>query len=527
MLTQGVRAELLFYFLLEVLAIGLTLLFVYWSKKVVDLAVQADSSLLNKALVVMVAALVLSVLARILATWLNERTRMKMLISLQNKLLHIQMRATWQFVNRWRSGDIQVRIQEDAREAVQMAGYAVINVVVTSLSLLGSYALLWHMDHRLALMLLALLPLFFLSKIYFKKMRVLNRDLKAARSRFGNVVQESVQYKLLIRALSIFPSRWQKVETSQDDIYALQQAQLNFSSFSHGLVRLLATLGFLVAFVWGVYRLHAGLLTFGTLTAFLQLVGRVQAPVLALMAFAPLFIRYRTSADRLMSLLSVEVELEIEGHRLQGLQQLQVKNLSFRYEDELVIRDLTMQVQCGESVAIMGGSGRGKTTFIRLLLALLRPTQGDLLLETDQGVHVLGQEHRVNMAYVPQGGKLFSGTVRENLETMDGRLSDEAIAQALYLGCAEFVYELPNGLDTVVGEEGYGLSEGQAQRIAIARAMVRDTSIWLLDEITSALDEETADKMMTRLLEAGKDKIILFVTHDIRLAHRCQRIIAI
>lgn len=181
----------------------------------------------------------------------------------------------------------------------------------------------------------------------------------------------------------------------------------------------------------------------------------------------------------------------------------------------------------GESVAIMGASGKGKTTFVRLLLGLLTPTAGKIVLETDEKAYPLAIAHRVNMAYVPQGGKLFRGTVWENLEVMKPEVTAEEIKQAIYLGAAEFIYDLPQGLDTQVGEEGYGLSGGQAQRIAIARAMLRDSSIWILDELTSALDEETAKAVVERLLSAGTNKIILIVTHDMELAKRCSKIIYI
>lgn len=526
-LTDGFRLKLLLYVLLEVLSICLGLIFVVWTKKVVDAAVLGETAFVSIDLLVMLSSLLLAVIARTIAGWVNERTKLKMRITTQQMLLERQLRATWQFLNKWTSGDLQIRIQEDAAEVVQMAGHRVWSAGITALSLVAFLSLLAWFDTWLALLLFGVSLLFGFAKVYFRKTKALHKEIKAAQSGFGHVVQESIQFKLLIRALSIYPIRWKRVQSSLEQIGRLEKLLINFTTFSHGVVRLLGGIGFLLAFCWGLYRLHLGLITFGSLTAFLQLVGRIQAPVLSLMAFAPLAIRARVATDRLMDIMNVEVEPEQEEHHMRNLKALKVENLSFKYEEELVIDEFSMQVAKGESVAIMGASGKGKTTFVRLLLGLLTPTAGKIVVETDKEAYPLTIAHRVNMAYVPQGGKLFRGTVWENLEVMKPEVTAEEIKQAIYLGAAEFIYDLPQGLDTQVGEEGYGLSGGQAQRIAIARAMLRDSSIWILDELTSALDEETAKAVVERLLSAGANKIILIVTHDMELAKRCSKIIYI
>lgn len=527
LLTKNSRRELLLYFILELAAIAFSLLFVFWSKKAVDFAVSSSTSDLQKALILSVCSVLIALFMRSYSGWLNERTRMKMMISLQNSLVKSQMLSTWKVGKHWHTGDVQVRINNDCQEIVQMVGFSSISFVLTTIRLLASFGFLWLMDPMLAILIVAISPLFLFSKIYFKKLRRLNKDLKTAESNFGNVVQENLRFRMSIRALGVQYARWQKVENSQNDIFKLKLGLLNFSTVSQGIMKLTINAGFLLTFSWGVYRLHANEISFGTMTAFLQLVGRIQAPILLMMGFVPLFIRFRTAVDRVQELENVEVETEIEQKYITEPQDIEINQLSFRYDDKLVIKDLSAKFIKGQPVAVIGSSGKGKTTLIRLLLALVKPDKGEIYINTLTEHLVLSNKYRVNIAYVPQGDKLFSGSIKENLQLGEHKVPESKLREVLYLACAEFVYDLPDGLDTIVGESGYGLSEGQAQRIAVARALMRECNIWLFDEVTSALDPDTGEKLIQRLLEAGKNKILVFVTHDMKLAGKCRQTIYI
>ncbi|MDQ8750846.1 ABC transporter ATP-binding protein [Elizabethkingia miricola] len=527
LLTKNSRGELLLYFILELAAIAFSLLFVFWSKKAVDFAVSSSTSDLQKALILSVCSVLIALFMRSYSGWLNERTRMKMMISLQNSLVKSQMLSTWKVGKHWHTGDVQVRINNDCQEIVQMVGFSSISFVLTTIRLLASFGFLWLMDPMLAILIVAISPLFLFSKIYFKKLRTLNKDLKTAESNFGNVVQENLRFRMSIRALGVQYARWQKVENSQNDIFRLKLGLLNFSTVSQGIMKLTINAGFLLTFSWGVYRLHANEISFGTMTAFLQLVGRIQAPILLMMGFVPLFIRFRTAVDRVQELENVEVEADIEQEYITEPQDIEINQLSFRYDDKLVIKDLSAKFIKGQPVAVIGSSGKGKTTLIRLLLALVKPDKGEIYINTPAEHLVLSNKYRINIAYVPQGDKLFSGSIKENLQLGEHEVSESKLREVLYLACAEFVYDLPDGLDTIVGESGYGLSEGQAQRIAVARALMRECNIWLFDEVTSALDPDTGEKLIQRLLEAGKNKILVFVTHDMKLAGKCRQTIYI
>lgn len=524
-LTKDFRAHLIGYFLLELLAIGLSLLFVFYSKRAIDQAIHAVPGNLRTTLMLVVGSVLVGLLLRAVSSRWSEAINLKMGLRLQQQLIARQMRAVWKYAKDWQTGDLMLRLQTDAIEVGQMLSQGILSFLLVLVRLLASFGFLWLMDPMLALVIVAISPLFLFSKLYFRKMRRLNAEVKQAESNFGNVLQENLRFRLLIRALGMIPVREAKSVDRQQTIYSLKMAQQNFSIGSQTLMKFTINGGYLLTFIWGIYRLHAGEISFGTMAAFLQLVGRIQTPILQAMSFVPQFIRFRTAVDRLLALHNDEQEKDVQPMRLPAAQSISLQRISFRYDDVLVLDNFSMDIKRGVPVAIVGSSGRGKTTLIRLLLALIKPHQGTIHIRDSQNSQALSTAHRTNFAYVPQGNSLFSGSILDNLTVAGAPPQAEQIKRAIHLACAEFTYTLPQGLDTLIGESGYGLSEGQAQRVAIARAMMQDANIWLFDEITSALDSETADLLIDRLLAAGEHKIILFVTHDLRLAQRCAQTI--
>ncbi|MEN5088398.1 ABC transporter ATP-binding protein [Sphingobacterium faecium] len=522
-ISQGYRSKLLLYFVLELLAIALSLLFVYLSKKAVDMAISPTDIPLRWTLIGIVATVGVGLGIRAYTGWLNERIKMMLTFELQRNMLDAQMLSVWRLIKNWHTGDIQVRIQTDCEEVANMIAKTLLSFILTAIQLLASMAFLWYMDPMLALMILALSPLFLFSKIYFQKMRKLSQEVKGEESNFSNILQENLRFRLLIRAMGIFPKRRKKLTDSQRDLFGLKMKQLNFSTYTQSVMKVSINAGYLLTFIWGIYRLQSGQISFGTMTAFLQLVARIQTPILALITFIPGFVRFRVAADRLLELKSGEIEPQMDQQRLRGIAALEIQNLSFRYEDKWVLDHLNLSLRAGEPVAVVGPSGKGKTTLIRLLLSLIKAEKGQILLTDRAGTRPLSAAHRINFAYIPQGNSLFSGTIRENLMLHVQKAEHIDIKKALWVACAEFVMELPEGIDTVVGESGMGLSEGQAQRIAIARALMHDGDIWLFDEVTSALDRKTADTLIHRLLDYGENKLCLFVTHDLTLANICKQ----
>lgn len=523
-LADGYKGRLFLYFILELIVIASSLYFILLSKQAIDLAIVGDRENVKSIIVLAISAVLIGLILKSYSNWLNEKTRVEMLISLQNRLINTQMLSTWKFIKKWHSGDIQLRINADSNEVVQMIGNTFIVFILTFVRLLASFFVLWSMDPMLAFIILAISPLLVFSKLYFKRLRSLNANLKKMESYFSQVVQENLRFRMSIRALGMQSTRWNKVVESQKDIYDLRSNLLNFSILSQGILKASVNFGFLLTFVWGIYKLLDNEISFGMMTAFLQLVGRIQSPVLGMMSFVPQFIKFRTAVDRIDELLLTDLEEEEKPELLNSIDSIAIESLSFRYEDNLIVDDFNMEVKSGVPAAIIGSSGKGKTTLIRLLLSLVKPDRGTIWLHENGKRSPLSSRHRINIAYVPQGDKLFSGTIRENL-LIHKSTTEQQLRDAIYLACAEFVYELPDGLDTYVGESGYGLSEGQAQRIALARALARDCKIWLFDEVTSALDTETTAILLDRLMIAGKDKIVIYVTHDLALANRCENVI--
>ncbi len=521
------RGELLLYFLLELISLSLGLLFIWWSKRTIDFAVADNAEAMKRALIYAVLSVVFGALISLYSSWLNERTRALMLQRLQKDVVKTQMQAVWGLVKNWHTGDLMVRVNTDCGEVVQVIGNSAIASVITILRILAATGFLFWMDPILAVILIAICPLMIFTRLYFRRFRKLNQRLKESESRLGNVVQENLRLRLSIRALNLGVARWAKVESAQDNIYDMKMGVLNFSTISKGVMNLVMNAGFLVTFAWGIYKLHAGEITFGTLSAFLQLVSRIQGPVLVLMGFVPLFVRFRTSLDRINEILLTQKEEEVEGEYFNTITKIDLQEVSFRYEDKQVLDNLQASFVKGRPTAIVGASGKGKTTLIRLLLNILSPNSGEIKLEADGNVVSLSAAHRVNFAYVPQGDKLFTGTIRENLLVDNKQVTETRLQEVLNAAQASFVYDLPDTLDTIVGESGHGLSEGQAQRIAVARALLRDSGVLLFDEVTSALDPRTAAQLTQQLFQEGKDKILVFVTHDLALAEACDQTIYI
>lgn len=525
--TTGFRGRISLLVLLEILSATFVFGFIFWSQKAVDIAVGSTPGSLKLGFIYIVLFLTLSVILGVVTSWISESVRIQMTIQLQNSLEKTQMLSAWVQTKRWHTGDLLVRMNSDSSDVTQMLAYSLPMFFVTFLKLIASVSYLWIIDSMLAWMILSISPLFLFSKFYYKKVRELSKSVKKVESSLGTVLQENLRNRLLISALQARDIRWKKLIGVQNDIRKFKTKQLKFSTTTQGIMKMTFNGGYLLAFLWGIYRLHIHEITVGTMIAFLQLVGKVQMPIFSLIAFIPTFIRNTTAIDRLIDLYHGEKEHESPKKRIIAIERLCLENVAFRYDGQKVIDDFTNTFERGRPTAILGSSGKGKTTLIRLMLALVKPEEGAIYFTAKHLRYPISIETRTNFSYVPQGNTLFSGTIRENLLLAKQDANNSELEKVLKLACADFVFLLPEGLDTAIGESGYGLSEGQAQRIAIARALLRNSDVWLFDEITSALDTKTSSQLRNNLFEAGKEKIMIFVTHDLCLADYCARTIHI
>lgn len=526
--TEGYHWLITFSIFSGVFGVAMSLVNVAMSKWIIDVATGAQEGNIWLVAAIVVVSFVFGMAVKLVSPWIFGKINMRISIRMQNSLSDALMMCSWKGAKKWHTGDLLTRIGSDASEVLGMGMGILPNLLVTSLQLVGSFCYLWYLEPRLAWFILAATPLVLVSKIYFKKVRELSRAQKEMNSEMGTVMQENLSQRVLVRSLGATDYRKKKLHDTQEKLYKLGMEQIKFSTFSQGVMGFTFGGGYLCAFLWGIFQLHAHEITFGTMTAFLQLVGQVQGPFMGLIAIPPSLVRGWTSVERLMALFE---DVEPDEHPLYVDKPLTLvfDNVTFGYEDDQRVLDgFSATFRPGTSTAIAGPTGAGKTTIIRLMLALINPDKGRMTLTTDDGdEYPVAPDMRINFMYVPQGNTLLSGSIRENLWLGRPGAADAELVEVLRLACAEYVFDLPEGLDTKVGEHGYGLSEGQAQRLAIARALLRPGSIWLFDEASSALDTETTKRLMKNLLEVGKDSTLIFVTHDPRLMDACDTVINI
>ena len=513
--------------IIDLLSMGLSLAAIYFSKQTIDIATGNQDGGLWTHAALMIACILGSMITGTLNPWLIERNSMKFQMQLQMLLNGRMMTASWKNAQQWHTGDILNRLVKDCTEVVQLVVYTVPSLFVTLVELMAALLFLFMLDSRIAWLILFSTPLLLLSKIYYKRMRKLSQEWKRKDSHVTSVLQENTNARLLIASLGAENVRKTLLEEGLQNRLQTGMEQLKIAIYSKSVLQSVFNIGYFLAFLLGIYYLSSHLITFGTMVAFIQLVGRVQGPILQLISFVPGLIRVRASVERIMELDECQSGRKRKQNIIRQAEYLKIEDLHFGYSECEIIKGMSFTIKAGEPLAIMGHTGVGKTTLIRLIAGILEPNQGNILLKGDGNDWNTAELERTNFVYVPQGNSLFSGTVRENLRMVNPEASDEQLKEVLDIACANFVWDLPQGLDTEIIENGVGLSEGQAQRLSVARAMLLPGSVWIFDEVTAALDRATANQLVTNLLEKGKNKIILFVTHDIALKEQCAQTIHI
>ena len=470
---------------------------IYWAVGVMGLFILADFSL------------------SIASTWVRNLLGIKAQNRMQQRMLDRLLKSQWRGKEAFHSGDVLNRLEQDVNQVVTFLTETIPSSLSVFAMFVGAFCYLFAMDHILALVIVGILPIFLLaSRTYVGQMRQLTRKVRDSDSKVQSVLQETIQNRMLIKTLESDNMMVNKLGETQSELRQHVVRRTLFSVFSSVVLNFGFALGYLVAFLWAAIRLADHTLTFGGMTAFLQLVNRIQNPARNLTKLAPAFVAVFTAAERLMELEENPLEQQGEPEYLDAPCGLRLDNVTFAYSDRErdIVKDLSFDFKPGSCTAVLGETGAGKTTLIRMLLALVSPTKGSVNIYNDSTSRELTPLMRCNFVYVPQGNTLMSGTIRENLKLGNIAATDEEMIAALHKSCADFVMELPHGLDTVCSESGGGLSEGQAQRIGIARALLRDRSIMLFDEATSALDPETERQLLSNIL-ASRDKTIIFITH--------------
>ncbi len=462
---------------------------------------------------------------RICSIWVRNILGIKAQNRMQQRMLDRILRSEWTGKETHHSGDMLNRLEQDVGTVVGFLTETIPNTLSVVAMFVGAFVYLFSMDKVLAFVIVGIIPVFvLLSRLYVGQMRRLTRQVRDSDSKVQSVLQETIQHRMLIKTLESDSVMVDRLESTQSELRHRVVRRTAFSVVSNLILNVGFSIGYLIAFLWAALRMSDQTLSFGGMTAFLQLVNRIQGPARDLTKLAPAFVSVFTAAERLMELEENPLEEQGDPIPITAPCGVRLEHITYAYDDgdSNVIEQLDFDFYPGSCTAVLGETGAGKTTLIRLILALLHPNEGKVILYNQQEQKELSPLMRCNFVYVPQGNTLMSGTIRDNLRLGKLNATEEEIKAALEMSCASFVMELPDGLDTVCTEAGGGLSEGQAQRISIARALLRNRPIMLFDEATSALDPETERQLLHNIL-SNHDKTVIFITHRPAVVDYCDQ----
>jgi len=527
---RGNRLQAVLNASVGLLEVAASLLQVWAVKRAIDIAAGTIEGNIYWAVGIMGMLILADFAFHIAAIWIKNILGIRAQNRMQQQMLDRILRSEWHGKELRHSGDVINRLEQDVKTVVEFLTETLPNTLSVLALFIGAFYYLFSMDHVLSLIVVGIIPVFVaFSKIYVRQMRRLTRQVRDSDSEVQSVLQETIQNRMLIKTLEGDSEMVDRLEDTQSKLRQNVVKRTAFSVFSNLILNFGFALGYLVAFLWAAVRMSEKTLSFGGMTAFLQLVNKIQGPARNLTKLAPAFVGVFTAAERLMELEEDPLEEQGDPIKLPAPCGVRLEGVTFGYADseKPVIENLSFDFRPNSCTAILGETGSGKTTIIRLLLALLKPQRGQVTVYSHTPTPInqsASSRLRCNFVYVPQGNTLMSGSIRENLRLGKLDASDEEMREALKKSCAEFVFDLPDGLDTLCSEQGGGLSEGQSQRIAIARALLRDRSIMLFDEATSALDPDTERELLRNIL-SDHDKTIIFITHRMAVVDYCDQVL--
>ena len=533
--SRGIRWNTVVRIVFGIGRVWFGLMMVWLSRRFIDETIRTGST---DEVLQMVLWLVLTVvggvLLRQLGYWLTTTASIRQTNALRLRIFSSLFRRQLFTEKELHSGDVTSRLSKDIEQVSTISTDTLPQMMITAIQLCGAFLLMRWFDARLAWALLLLTPLAIVfGKLIARRLRQMTLDIRQDESRIQMQVQEGMEYNAVLRSLGSEQWVTDRLDSMQQRLRGNVMRRARFTVVMRLVLGCAFGLGYLLAFVWGGIGLRNGTITFGVMTSFLQLVGMIQNPILQLLNMIPAVIHTTASIDRLEEIegsspesgearrglkqgdnAPVQTTLPVGTPPNLGGEEITVTDVSFRYAsgEREILSHFTHDFKAGTKTAIMGETGIGKTTLFRMILGFIEPTEGRVKVGGD-------------LCFVPQGNTLMSGTIRYNLQLAKPEATDDELHEMLHTACADFVFDLPEGLDTELGERGSGLSEGQAQRIAIARGLLRPGSIMLLDEISSSLDEPTERELYSRLFAAFPEKTMLFITHRPTVTEQCDEVI--
>ncbi len=510
---------------LGVADVAVSLMEVWLTKRLIDAATAGRSWLwsdggwlsLPALAAMLVACMLLSVGLAYAVRWLRAELSVRSLNRLQAGEYARLLQAPWLYLRKQHSGTLTNTLIEDIDIVSLFLSEQLPALITAVLQFIGAFVFLAVLNWRLAIVILVVTPAIVVAaQLYIHKMRKHRHQVREDQAAIQAYLQESLQHTLLLKALNRTAYASALLDEHHDGYQRSFMRMTRYSAMATVLVRTAFVAGYLIAFFWGTYSLSAGAITFGAMIAFIQLVGRIQQPMRTLIGYVGTFVNVSTAAERIAGIGSKPSAISPQPSALNSQHPtITIRDLSFTYpdSDEPVLSHLNADIPQGSLTAVVGKTGIGKTTFVQLLLGLLPAEEGTLSLPV------------VGFTYVPQGNTLLSGTIRYNLLFGNPTATDDEMLRALRLADAEFVLKDERGLDYPCGERGLGLSEGQAQRIAIARALLIKAEVLLMDEAFSALDTQTAERILTNIRDAYPQLTIICITHRENLLDKADQVI--
>lgn len=524
---RPVGGKVLVSVLIGLVRIAASLAFVWVCKLLVDIATGTVDKPMASYVIIMLAIMLIQILFSLGASYWENLIVVKTQNSMRHDTFGHVLRSVWTGREPHHSGDLVNRLEEDVRVVVDLICVRVPDIVVTICQLVAASLYLFILAPNLLWLLLGLMVVAVVgSRMFFKTLRRLTQAIRESDSKAQQHMQENLQNRVLVLTLIGAERVLARLGMIQKDIQDNTVRRLNYNAVARAFMGFGFMSGYAAAFLWGVLGIRSGAVTFGMMTAFLQLVGQVQRPVADLARHVPAFIHALTSIERMGELTDMPLEESGEAVTFADAPEIRIDNVSFAYEGQQkpVFDGFSCVFPSGAITEISGPTGIGKSTLVRLVLALLKPSAGGITI----GGHPVSPSTRGNFMYVPQGNSLMSGTIRENLLLADPDVTEEKMKEALHFAVADFVLDLAEGLDARCGEDGSGLSEGQSQRIAIARAFLCKGSVLVLDEATSALDPATEAVLLGNIRSRCKGvKTVLFISHRESVSAICDQIISL
>ena len=496
------------------------------TKRLIDSVVShSDSTIIGEACVVIGLA-VFNIVFGSLASWVTAVVSSKVNNEIRQEIFSNVLTSDWEDINSFHSGDLLNRLEGDVSAVSSGIINFVPNVITRSVQFLGAFAIVLYYDATMAFLALMSAPVLFISsKFLVRTMRKYNLQSRELNGKILSYSEESMQNIQVIKAFDLTK---QYISNFRGVLESYRKVRLSYEKFSVILSMCLSLMGLLVSYAcygWGVYRLWQGLISYGTMTMFLQLSGTLSSSFSSLASLAPGAVSIATAAGRIMEITSYEKEEDRDREKAEKIinssketgVNVVFEKVSFTYRDgeTPVLQDVSFTARPGETIALVGPSGEGKTTILKLVLGLLRASSGRTYIESQPGETIdISDSTRRFCSYVPQTMNVFSGTIGDNLRIVKKEATVEELQRVLETADLwSFVSSLPEGLDTVIGEHGANLSQGQIQRISIARALLCDSMILLMDEATSSLDIETEKRVLRNIMVSDPKRVCIITTH--------------